>query len=112
GVLVVLGGALAGLVPLAAGGLFLYAAGLAWWGRALIRPARTRPPREFATASVAASLVWGAVGLVWVAGETATDRSWGEVADGFGAVTAVLVVGFAAQLLPGALSYLIPSVLG
>jgi len=112
GVLVVLGGALAGLVPLAAGGLFLYAAGLAWWGRALIRPARTRPPREFATASVAASLVWGAVGLVWVAVETATDRSWGEVADGFGAVTAVLVVGFAAQLLPGALSYLIPSVLG
>src|SRR5690625_2629789 len=57
GLAVVLGGALAGVLAVVAAGIVVYAAGLIWWGRALVRPARTRPPREFAPASVAAALV-------------------------------------------------------
>src|SRR5699024_10024009 len=50
--LIVDAGALSGLRPVTVSGLVLYAAGLAWWARALWAPARRRPPREFATASV------------------------------------------------------------
>ncbi|GAA1150889.1 multicopper oxidase domain-containing protein [Ornithinicoccus hortensis] len=109
---VLTGGALLDVRVASAAGLVLYAVGLVVWGRALVRPARTRPPREFATASVGAALVWWVVGIGWLAGATLTSADWTELTTGFGPITAVLVVGFAAQLLPGALSYLIPSVLG
>ncbi len=89
-----------------------YAGGLAWWGRALVAPARHAPPRSFATWSVTAALAWAVVGLALVAWRIATTSSWGEVGDGYGLVAAVLAVGFAAQLLTGALSHLIPTVLG
>ncbi|MEO7420843.1 MAG: multicopper oxidase domain-containing protein, partial [Ornithinibacter sp.] len=93
-------------------GILGYAGGLAWWGRALVGPARQAPPRHFATWSVTAALGWAVVGLALVAWRIARAPSWGEVGDGYGLVAAVLAVGFAAQLLSGALSLLIPTVLG
>ncbi len=105
-------GALAGWRPLAVSGLAVYALGLAWWGRALIRPLRAHGLREFAPASVLAALVWAIVGLVWVGGLLATAGSWAAVADTIPTVAGVFAVGFGAQLLSGALSYLIPSVMG
>lgn len=110
-VVVVAGGALAGLKYIAAAGLVGYLATLLWWGRVLVAPLRRRPPREFASASILAALVWGVVALVvtgWVVLATP--------ATGWGQATVLLAVlwagGFATQLLPGALSYLLPSVLG
>lgn len=110
--LVVLGGALAGLLIVLAAGLGLYGLALIWWGRSLVRPARTRPPREFAPASVAAALGWAVVGLVWLTLNTTMSATWGELTASFGPVVAVIVAGFAGQLLTGAMSYLIPVVLG
>ncbi|QDO88703.1 copper oxidase [Ornithinimicrobium ciconiae] len=101
-------GALSGLRQVTVSGLVLYAAGLAWWGRALWQPARRRPPREFATASVASALLWLAVGI----GTTIALVAQGSVSDSVGTLGAIFVVGFAAQLLTGALSYLMPTALG
>jgi len=93
-------------------GLALYAAGLGWWGRALLAPARQAPPRFFATWSVTAALAWGAVALGLVGWRVATADSWADVAGGYGVVAAVVAAGFGAQLLAGALSHLVPTVLG
>ncbi|MGC0271384.1 multicopper oxidase domain-containing protein [Pseudactinotalea sp. Z1739] len=109
---VVLTGALAGVLAVVGAGLLAYVLALVWWGRALVRPARTRPPREFAPASVAAAMIWAVVGLGWLTLNTMMSSTWGELTAGFGPVVAVIVAGFAAQLLTGAMSYLIPVVLG
>ena len=105
-------GAALGSRPAALAGLVGYAAGLVWWGRALVGPARQAPPKVFATWSVSAALGWAVVALALVGWRLATSPSWATLADGYGTVAAVVVVGFAAQLLFGALSHLIPSVLG
>ncbi len=112
GVAVVATGAALESRPAALAGLAAYAVGLAWWGRALLAPARRSPPRSFATWSVTAALCWWVVALAMVGWRLATSPSWTALGDGYGTVAAVVVVGFAAQLLFGALSYLIPSVLG
>ena len=112
GVVVLAAGAVAGSRPMALAGLLGYAAGLAWWGRALLAPARQAPPRTFATVSATAALAWGAVALALVGWRLATAPSWAAIHDGYGVVAAVVAVGFGAQLLFGALSHLIPVVLG
>lgn len=111
-VVVTAGGAVAGLRPVALVGLVGYLAGLAWWGRALLAPARQAPPRTVATVSVTAALAWGLVALVVLGSRLVLANGWAEVADHYGVLAAVLAVGFAAQLLSGALSHLIPVVLG
>ena len=112
GLAVLVAGALLGWRPLALTGLAAYVGGLAWWGRALARPLRAKGLREFAPASVLAALVWAVVGLAWVGCLLATTGEWAAVTDASLTLAAVFAVGFAAQLLFGALSYLIPSVLG
>lgn len=109
---VAVGGALGGLGWLAAVGVLGYLAGLALWGRGLLRPARTRPPREFGPASVGAGLVWLVFGLGWAGWLLATAPDWQVVREGFSWPAAALGAGFAVQILTGALSYLLPSVLG
>ncbi len=110
-VVVVDAGALAGLKYIAAAGLVGYLASLLWWGRVLVAPLRRRPPREFASASILAALVWGLVALVttgWIV-LTTPVTGWSRAAT----LLAVLWAGgFAVQILTGALSYLLPSVLG
>ncbi len=112
GIATVIAGALLGWRPLAVAGLAIYALGLVWWGRALTRPLRAKGLREFAPASVIVALCWAAVGLVWVGWLLVSTSSWAALADAVPVVAGVFAVGFAAQLLSGALSYLIPSVMG
>ena len=108
---VAVAGALAGIGWLAAMGVVGYVAGLGLWGRGLVRPARTRPPREFGPASVAAGLAWWLIGLAWASWLLVT-QGWAGVDEGFIWPAAALGAGFAVQVLTGALSYLLPSVLG
>ena len=112
GLLVVVAGALLGWQPLGLAGLVVYVLALVWWGRALLRPLTAKGLREFAPASVLAALLWGAGGLVWLGALLVLAPSFGALVDVFPLVGGVLAVGFAAQLLSGALSYLIPSVIG
>ncbi|WP_298885852.1 multicopper oxidase domain-containing protein [uncultured Serinicoccus sp.] len=105
-------GALADLRWVTVAALGLYAVALVWWASAVLTPARTARPREFAPASVGLSLVWWLAGIMVVLVRLSTTHSWAEFTAGFGTTTAILVVGFAAQLVQGALSYLVPSVLG
>ena len=111
-VLVATAGALLDWRWLVVAGLAGYLGGVLWWGRALIRPARVKPPRSFAAASVGAGLVWFVVSVVWAAVVIATAPTPQALADAYPTLAGVFVVGFAAQLLAGALSYLIPSVVG
>ncbi len=106
------GAALTGQRWLVVAGVALYAGALGWWGRALLRPARRRPPHEFATFSVSAALCWYAVGVGWVLVTVARSADWAGLPDDYGAIAAAFAAGFAAQLLTGALSYLLPVVLG
>jgi nitrite reductase (NO-forming) len=111
-ILTVVTGAVVGHRALSAAGLALYAAGLLWWGRALWRPARQAPPKHFATWSIAAGLVWAVAGLGLVTATVAGRPSWAAVGETYGRVTTVIVVGFALQLVTGALSHLVPAVIG
>lgn len=111
-VAVVLTGASLGLRWVAVAGLVLYGGCLAWWGRALWRPARTAPPRHFGTWSVSAALGWLVVALVLVTVSVAVRPDWTAVADGYGTIATVIAAGFAVQLISGALAWLMPSVLG
>ncbi|RRD06249.1 copper oxidase [Arachnia propionica] len=108
---VVITGALTGVRAVAVAGLVGHLAVLLFWGRSLIRPLRTRPPREFAAASILAAMAWGVIALTvtgWVVLFTPVS-GWSASAT---LLAAVWAGGFAVQLLTGALSYLLPSVLG
>ena len=112
GLIVLVGGALVGQLWVSVAGLAGYLAGVGWWGRALWLPLRTKPPREFASASVGAALPWAVVGLAWVGVLLVVADDWSAVTAQFSPIAAVFVAGFAAQLLVGALSYLLPTMLG
>ena len=112
GVLVSVSGALIGLSQLSALGLITYAGGLAWWGRALLAPARRNAPRRFTTVSAACALCWFAASVVGVALLVSATPDWAGVGARYDRVAAALAVGFALQLVLAALSHLVPSVLG
>ncbi|MGM7667350.1 multicopper oxidase domain-containing protein [Microbacterium sp. A93] len=112
GLAVLVTGGLTGLRSVALTGLFVYLLGLLWWARALIRPLRAKPPREFSAASVGCALVWGVVGISWVGWLLAFGQDWESLGAGYAPVSSVFAAGFAAQLLLGALSHLVPTVLG
>ncbi|OJU40373.1 MAG: copper oxidase [Microbacterium sp. 69-10] len=116
GVLVAAAGAVAGLLPAVALGLLAYLAGLVVIGVSLFRAARQKAPRSFAALSVGMALVWwvGAVGMLAVGAVVAFTDGTGfdALARLVDRVVPYLAAGFAAQVLVGALSYLIPVVLG
>lgn len=108
---VVIGGSLTGLRPVSVAGLVLYAAALGWWGRCLIVPLRKRPPREFAAASILAGALWACVAVLATAVHVGRSDDI-ELASGYPMLASLWVVGFLLQLVTGALSYLLPSVIG
>ncbi len=112
GISVLVTGALVGLRPVSFAGLALFTAGTIWWGRALLGPLLTKPPREFCSASVGAAVPWAVIGLVWVGVLILASDDWSGITAGFLPVATIFAAGVAAQILTGALSYLIPSVLG
>ena len=105
-------GALVGQRLVAALGLAAYLVGLAIVARPFAAAARGRAPAHFPTWSVLAGVTWlaGCVGALAVA--VATASSWHAVHDRVELFTPALAAGFGAQVLLGALSYLIPVALG
>lgn len=116
GVLVAAAGAVAGPLLIVALGLLAYLAGLVIIGVSLFRAARQKAPRSFAALTVGMALVWwaGAVGMLAVGAVVAFTDGTGfdALARLVDQVVPYLAAGFAAQVLVGALSYLIPVVLG
>ncbi|MDY6054274.1 multicopper oxidase domain-containing protein [Micrococcus sp.] len=110
-VLAVVGAAVAGWTTTAVLALAVHLALVLWWGRTLIAPFRARPPQEFAPASIGAAMIWFvlATGLTGVLVLTSDS---GSIVRDYPGLAAYWVGGFMLQLLTGALSYLLPSVLG
>ncbi|MGW6006944.1 multicopper oxidase domain-containing protein [Oerskovia enterophila] len=109
------GGVVAVLVaspPVAAVGLATYLAGVLVSVRPMVTAARRRPPATFATWSAACAVVWLVGSLATLVGVLALSGTWETAAARVGIVTVPLVAGFAAQILLGALTYLVPVVLG
>lgn len=104
--------ALWGPKRLVAGFIALYLLAVLWWGRALWRPARVAPPRHFATWSVTAALLWFVLLLVVLVPGVGSSESWAALIGDYDSIALIAAVGFAAQLLLGALAYLVPVVLG
>jgi nitrite reductase (NO-forming) len=111
-VLVAAAGALGGVLPGVVLGLAGYLGGLAVLALPLVTAARARPPSSYPTWSVAAGLLWLAGVVLTLAVGFATTTSWHTAGTRFEAVTPALAAGFGAQVLLGALSYLVPVVLG
>ncbi|TQJ92413.1 multicopper oxidase domain-containing protein [Streptomyces sp. SLBN-31] len=105
-------GTLLGPPPLAAPGMVAYAAGLVVAGRPWLREARAKSPRSFAAWSVAAGCGWLAGSLAVLAGILVSTTSWITVGERISLLTAPLAAGWIAQVLLGALSFLVPVVLG
>ncbi|WP_208818332.1 multicopper oxidase domain-containing protein [Streptomyces marokkonensis] len=104
--------ALLGPPALAAPGVAGYAAGLVVAGIPWVREARAKAPRSFAAWSVAAGSLWLAGSLLVLAGILLSTTSWITVAERTSLLTAPLAAGWIAQVLLGALSFLVPVVLG
>jgi nitrite reductase (NO-forming) len=94
--------------PVAVAGLVAYAAAVVVLGLPFARTLRRKPATQFATWSVLAGVAWWAATLVWLAGILATSTSWMGVHERLSTLTPALAVGFVAQVLLGALSYLLP----
>lgn len=112
GLAVGIAGVLLGLRPLAAAGVLAYLAGLVSAWLPMVAAARRRPPANFSTWSAAAAIAWLTGSVATLAGILALSPSWEVVATRVGMLTAPLTAGFAAQLILGALTYLVPVVLG
>ena len=93
-------------------GVAFYLGGTLWVYHPILVAARRRPPYAFPTLSAGAGLLWLPVGLVLLGWSLATRGSWDELAGSYGTLTTIFVVGFALQVLLGALSYLLPVVIG
>jgi len=111
-IVVTAGGALASLQLVAALGIIGYLGGLAIVAGPFISTARGKPPSCYPTLSILASLIWLVGTLVTLAIGVATAASWDVAGDRLGRLSLFLVAGFGAQVLLGALSYLVPVVLG
>lgn len=112
GLAVGVGGSLAGLRLVAAAGVACYLAGVVVAVVPMIGAARRRRPASFSTLSAAAAVTWWLGVLVTVVVLLLTQSSWTGLEAQLGMLTVPLVGGFVAQVLVGALTYLVPVVLG
>ncbi|HET7329111.1 MAG TPA: multicopper oxidase domain-containing protein [Nocardioidaceae bacterium] len=106
------GGAVAGWRLVAVLGVAGYLGGLVVLARPFVAAARGKPPSSYPTWSALAGLSWLVGCLVTLAVGVGTAPSWSAAGDRFGWLVPFLVAGFGAQVLLGALSYLVPVVLG
>ena len=111
-VLLTAGGSLAGWRPLAALGLVAYLAGLVLVARPFLVAARGKRPAHYPTWSVLAGMVWLFGCVAALAAGVATAPTWHDAHERIEWFTPVLAAGFGAQVLLGALSYLVPVALG
>lgn len=110
-VLIVDAGALLGLRGLSVAGLVVYLAGVLATGHGVLDALRRKTPDTFAGWSMLAGFCWLIAALVMVIVRL-VSHDWAALAAQHGLVTSAFVVGFVSQTLFGALSWLVPSVLG
>jgi len=108
---VIVGGALAGWPPLVAVGLAGYLAAAGYVLYPHVDEARRKHPVHFPPMSVLAAVVWLLACLATLTVRAAITTDIAEVERALRAVVPLLVFGFLAQVLIGALSYLLPVVL-
>lgn len=105
-------GALLDNRPTLLAGLFGYVLCVVAWAVPLVRAFRgAKQRREFAAWSTGAGVLWLVAAAVTLLVRVARDPLV-EISASYGRVASMVVVGFALQLVTGALSYLIPSVVG
>ncbi len=112
GLTLALVGALGGWRWVLLAGVLGYLAGLLWTGRSLIAPTRAKAPMHFASWSVAAGSVWFLIGIAMIVWRVATAPDVIAMTQGYGRIAAVFIAGFGLQVLCGALSHLVPAVMG
>ncbi|MBE3076673.1 MAG: hypothetical protein IMZ75_17370 [Actinobacteria bacterium] len=105
-------GALCGLQTLAAIGVATYLGGVLWAVRPLAQVARNKAPSAYATWSVMAAVIWLVGSLLGLVTVLVSSPTWQLVTDRLGLLITPLAAGFAAQVVLGALSFLVPVVLG
>jgi len=112
GLVIAVVGCLAGVRPVVGLGMVIYAAGLTLLARPFVVATRRKAPVHFPTWSVLAAVVW-LTGLVVLLGAmVALSPDWGSAHERVETLTPAFAVGFGAQVLLGALSYLIPVSVG
>lgn len=112
GLLLAVAGCLADVRPATGAGLLVYAGALVVLARPFVSVGRTKPPAHFATWSVAAGVAW-LTGLVAILGVgVLLAPTWMDAHELASALTPGLAAGFGAQVLLGALSYLVPVAVG
>jgi nitrite reductase (NO-forming) len=111
GLVLLTGGLLADLRPVAAAGLVVYAAGALAALVPLAEAVRARRPHTGAAWTLGAGVVWFEVALAADVVVVAT-RPAGEVAAGLEPLLPLVVAGFVGQVLLGSLLHLLPAVLG
>jgi nitrite reductase (NO-forming) len=93
-------------------GLVTYLGGVLVLARPMVDAARVKPPGSFPTWSVGAGVLWLLAMLAWVSVRVAVGGQWDDVSRALHDAAPYLAAGFVAQVLLGALSYLVPVVLG
>ncbi|MFD1826492.1 MULTISPECIES: multicopper oxidase domain-containing protein [Mumia] len=111
-VLLTAGGAALGQRAVIALGIAGYLTGLLLTAPAFVDALRRKPPTAFPAWSVLAGLTWLLGTMVTLAVGIGAASSWQRVDEVFDWATPFLAAGFAAQVLLGALSYLVPVALG
>ncbi len=97
---------------LAAAGLALYAAGVVAALRPFVTTWRQKPPYDAASWSMGLAVGWLLVGVLVDLGMVVTSSDAEQYATRLDLLVPPLVVGFVGQVLLGALTYLLPVVLG
>jgi nitrite reductase (NO-forming) len=93
-------------------GLATYLGGVLVLARPMVDAARVKPPAGFPTWSVGAGVLWLVAMLAVVGVRVAVGGTWDDVSRALHDAAPYLAAGFVAQVLLGALSYLVPVVLG
>lgn len=105
-------GAIMGSTGLAAAGALTYLAAAVYVLEPHLAEIRRRTPADFATMSVLAGVTWFLVSAAYVAVALATAPGCTAAAGRIGTATGILLAGFLVQVLLGALTYLLPVVIG
>jgi nitrite reductase (NO-forming) len=93
-------------------GILIYLVGFGQVFIEVYQHARQSRPASFASWSIGAALVWFAIAVLGFGVFVVTASSWAQIGDRVALLVPLFAVGFAAQILLGALSYLLPVVLG
>ncbi|MFC8504354.1 multicopper oxidase domain-containing protein [Pedococcus sp. NPDC057267] len=109
---VVVAAALAGARTVTGVALLAFLAATLWSLRPLLAAARSRPPQSYAAWSVLAAVAWLAGSLAWLAALVLVAPDWAAAGASTHRLAVPVAAGFGAQVLLGALTYLLPVVRG